>query len=102
MAELIIPWKGVSTSATGLDELIELISLAAPRGFLRFATSWSGHSNGYSGFCSRAGYGTQEGDIDRISGVIFVSSDAVYAFVADIKLDTREVSNIKKAKIAWT
>lgn len=101
MAEVIIPWKGVSSSATGIDELIKLISLEAPRGFLRFATSWVGYSNGYSGFCSRAGYGTKNGNTDRISGVIFVPSDAVYAFVSDIKLDTQDVSNIKKTKIAW-
>ena len=102
MAELIIPWKGTTVSATDIDDLIGLVALEAPRGFLRFATSWQNHIGGYSGFCSREGYSGPTGGKDVISGFVFVPSDAVYAFKADIALGTQEVSDIKKAKIAWT
>ena len=96
-----MPWKGISTNAADLDSLILEIIRSSERSFTLYSISWSGHSNGYSGFCSRSGYGSQESGTDVVSGLLLVPSDGVYIFYGQINLASGEVAMVKKTKSEW-
>ena len=97
-----MPWKGISTNAKDLDSLILEIIRFSERNFTLYSISWSSHPNGYSGFCSRSGYGSQAAEVDIVSGLLLVPSDGVYIFSGQISLSSGEVTMVKKAKSEWS
>lgn len=99
VAGQIMPWKGISTNAEDLDSLILDIIRSSERRFTLYSSSWSEHPNGYSGFCSRSGYGA---DFDTVSGLLLVPSDGAYIFHGIISLSSGEVTMVKKAKSEWS
>ena len=97
-----MPWKGISTNAKDLDSLILEIISSSERGFTLYSTSWVGYTSGYSGFCSRSGYGSKAAEVDIVSGLLLVPSDGVYIFRGEISLSSGKVTIVKKAKSEWS
>lgn len=100
MAEKIIPWKGISTNAANIDELISKIVISAQEGITRYATSLTGYANGYSGFCFKSKYGGSSGSTYITSGVLCVPADKVYIYHCEDD-GNGNVSLKKKASLSW-
>ena len=101
MAELVIPWHGIGTDLIDVDDIIDSVATYSTRGCMRYAISWIGHPNGYSGFCSRSGYGGPTAGTDVVSGILYIPSDGVYLFSVIVQNSSNEISGKQKTRLDW-